>query len=141
MPSAPSSSRPAPTTSSLPPSREWSGGDGPEVVFEATGVPALVQTGIEIVAAAGRVVVVGLSSERAPVRVGDLPFRELDLLGSSCCSADDFAAAVELVGRRREAVAALVTHEFTLEQAPEAIAFAMAHPAEVMKAVVRLDGP
>ena len=34
---------------------------------------------------------------------------------------------------------ALVTHEFSLEQAPEAIAYAMEHPAEVMKAVVRVD--
>ena len=59
--------------------REWSGGDGPEVVFEATGVPDLVQTAVEVVAAAGRVVVVGLSSERASVRVGDLPFKEIDL--------------------------------------------------------------
>ena len=61
--------------------------------------------------------------------------------GSSCCGADDFAAAVELVGRRRDEAAPLVTHQFTLEQAPEAIAYAMAHPAEVMKAVVRLDAP
>ena len=67
--------------------REWSGGDGPEVVFEATGVPDLVQTAVELVAPAGRVVVVGLSSEHAPVRVGDLPFRELDLIGTSCCGA------------------------------------------------------
>ncbi len=64
--------------------REWADGDGPEVVFEATGVPALVQTAIELVAPAGRVVVVGLSSECAPVRVGDLPFREIDVLGTSC---------------------------------------------------------
>ena len=35
----------------------------------------------------------------------------------------------------------LVTHEFSLEEAPEAIAYAMRHPAEVMKAVIRLDGP
>jgi L-gulonate 5-dehydrogenase len=121
--------------------REWSGGDGPEVVVEATGVPELVQTAIELVAQAGRVVVVGLSSERAPVRVGDLPFREIDVLGTSCCSSGDFAAAVNLVGRRRDAAAALVTHEFTLERAPEAIAYAIEHPAEVMKAVVRLDAP
>ena len=45
--------------------REWSGGDGPEVVFEATGVPAVVQTAIALVAQAGRVVVVGLSHEPA----------------------------------------------------------------------------
>ncbi len=121
--------------------REWSGGDGPEVVVEATGVPELVQTAIELVAPAGRVVVVGLSSERAPVRVGDLPFREIDVLGVSCCSSGEFAEAVDLVGRRRDAAAGLVTHEFTLEQAPEAIAYAIEHPAEVMKAVVRLDAP
>ena len=120
--------------------RDWAGGDGAPVVFEATGVPALVQTGLELVAPAGRVVVVGLSSERAPVRVGDLPFRELDLLGSSCCSADDFGTAVDLVGRRRSEVGALVTHDFTLEQTPKAIAFAIANPADVMKAIVRLPG-
>jgi len=121
--------------------REWSGGDGPEVVFEATGVPVLVQTAIELVAQAGRVVVVGLSSEHAPVRVGDLPFREIDVIGTSCCGSGDFAAAVDLVRRRRDAVSGLVTHEFDLEQAPEAIAYAIEHPAEVMKAVVRLERP
>jgi L-gulonate 5-dehydrogenase len=120
--------------------RDWAGEDGPEVVIEATGVPALVQGAVELVAHAGRVVVVGLSAEHAPVRVGDLPLKEIDVLGVSCCGADEFAAAVELVGRRRDAAAGLVTHEFGLEQAPDAIAYAIAHPAEVMKAVVRLDG-
>ena len=119
--------------------RDWAGEDGPEVVIEATGVPALVQGAVEIVAHAGRVVVVGLSADHAPVRVGDLPLKEIDVLGVSCCGAEEFAAAVELVGRRRDAAAGLVTHEFGLEQAPDAIAYAIAHPAEVMKAVVRLD--
>jgi threonine dehydrogenase-like Zn-dependent dehydrogenase len=73
------------------------------------------------------------------VRVGDLPLKEIDVLGVSCCGADEFAAAVELVGRRRDVAAALVTHEFGLERAPEAIAYAIEHPAEVMKAVVRVD--
>jgi threonine dehydrogenase-like Zn-dependent dehydrogenase len=121
--------------------REWTGEDGPEVVIEATGVPALVQRSVELVSHAGRVVVVGLSSDHAPVRVGDLPLKEIDVLGVSCCGSDEFAAAVELVGRRRHVAAGLVTHEFGLEQAPEAIAYAIAHPAEVMKAVVRLDAP
>ncbi len=119
--------------------RAWSGDDGPEVVVEATGVPELVRTAIELVAQAGRVVVVGLSSHDAPVRVGDLPLKEIDVLGVSCCGSAEFAEAVDLVGRRRDVAAALVTHEFPLEQAPEAIAYAIAHPTEVMKAVVRLD--
>ena len=37
-------------------------------------------------------------------------------------------------------LAGLVTHEFPLEEAPEAIDYAMRHPAEVMKAMIRLDG-
>jgi threonine dehydrogenase-like Zn-dependent dehydrogenase len=119
--------------------REWAGEEGPEVVIEATGVPGLVQPAVDLVAHAGRVVVVGLSGEPAPVRVGDLPLKEIDVLGVSCCGADEFAAAVDLVGRRRDVAAALVTHEFPLGRAPEAIAYAMAHPVEVMKAVVRLD--
>jgi L-gulonate 5-dehydrogenase len=119
--------------------RDWAGAEGPHVVIEATGVPALVRTAMEIVGHGGRVVVVGLSSDDASLRVGDLPFRELDLLGVSCCGAGEFADAVDLVGRHRDVLAPLVTHEFALEEAPEAIAYAMEHPADVMKAVVRLD--
>jgi len=119
--------------------REWAGEDGPEVVVEATGVPALVQAAVELVAQAGRVVVVGLSGDLAPVRVGDLPLKEIDVLGVSCCGSGEFAEAVDLVGRRSKAASGLVTHEFTLEQAPEAIVYALEHPAEVLKAVVRLD--
>src|SRR5262249_9723405 len=118
--------------------REWSDGDGPEVVIEATGVPALVKPAMELVAAAGRVVVGGLSADDAPVRIGALPFKEIDVLGVSCCGAAEFGEAVDLVSRRQDAAAGLVTHDFALEQAPEAIVYAMEHPAEVMKAIVRI---
>jgi L-gulonate 5-dehydrogenase len=121
--------------------REWAGGDGPEAVFEATGVPDVARTAMELVAPAGRVVVVGLSSTDAPLRVGDLAFKELDLLGVSCCSGDEFAEAVSLVARSGAALAGLVTHEFPLEQTPAAIDYAMQHPTEVMKAVIRIEAP
>jgi L-gulonate 5-dehydrogenase len=131
--------RVAPGEDLVPAAREWAGDDGPEVVLEATGVPALVQTSVELVAHGGRVVVVGLSADPAPLRVGQLPLKEIDLLGTSCCGSGDFAAAVDLVARRGDVAAGLVTHEFELEQAPQAIVYAMEHPTEVMKAVVRLD--
>jgi len=120
--------------------REWAGDEGPEVVFEATGVPELVQTAVQLVSQAGRVVVVGLSAHDAPLRVGDLAFREIDVLGVSCCNGDEFAEAVSLVARRRDALAGLVTHEFPLDEAPVAIDYAIRHPAEVMKAMIRLEG-
>ncbi|HKP09343.1 MAG TPA: zinc-binding dehydrogenase, partial [Gaiella sp.] len=120
--------------------REWAGDEGPEVVFEATGVPELVQTAVRLVSQAGRVVVVGLSAHDAPLRVGDLAFREIDVLGVSCCNGAEFAEAASLVARRRDALAGLVTHEFSLEEAPVAIDYAIRHPAEVMKAMIRLEG-
>jgi threonine dehydrogenase-like Zn-dependent dehydrogenase len=120
--------------------REWAGEEGPEVVFEATGVPELAQTGVQLVAQAGRVVIVGLSAHDAPLRVGDLAFKEIDLLGVSCCNGDEFAEAVALVARREDALRGLVTHEFQLEETPEAMDYAMRNPTEVMKAVIRLEG-
>src|SRR3954454_24823629 len=105
--------------------REWSGGEGAAVVVDATGVPAAVRAGFEIVASAGRFVQVGMSGESLSLRLGVLTEKELDVLGVSVCVADESAAPVDLAephgGVRRE----LVTHESPLERAPEAIAFAM----------------
>ncbi len=119
--------------------REWAGGDGPVAVFEATGAAEVARTAVELVAPAGRVIVVGLSTHEATLVVGDLAFKEIDMLGVSCCDAEEFGEAVSLVARRRDALAGLVTHEFPLEEAPAAISYAIEHPAEVMKAVIRLD--
>ena len=118
---------------------EWAGSDGPEVVFEATGAAEVARTAVQLVAQAGRVVVVGLGSNDAPLRISDLAFKEIDVLGVSCCNADEFADAVSLVARQQHVLAGLVTHEFPFEQAHEAMVYAIEHPAEVMKAVIRLD--
>ncbi len=118
--------------------RAWAGGEAPEVVVEATGAKEPMRDALEAVSPAGRLVVVGLSDHEVPLRVGRLPFRELDVLGVSCCNGGEFAAAAELVSRRRVAVAPLLTHDFSLDEAPAAIEYAIEHPAEVMKAVVHV---
>jgi L-gulonate 5-dehydrogenase len=118
--------------------RAWAGGEAPEVVVEATGAVEPMRMALGAVAQAGRVVVVALSGHDVPLPVGQLAFRELDLLGVSVCTAAEFAAAAALVKRWEHAVAPLLTHDFPLEQAPEAIAYASANPADVMKAVVHL---
>jgi threonine dehydrogenase-like Zn-dependent dehydrogenase len=121
--------------------REWAGGDGPEAVFEATGAAEVARTAVELVAPAGRVVVVGLAGDEAPLRIGDLAFKELDVLGVSCCDAAGFAEAVALVGKHEDSLSRLVTHEFALAESARAMTYAMEHPAEVMKVVIRLGEP
>jgi L-gulonate 5-dehydrogenase len=119
--------------------RDWAGAAGPPVVVDATGAAAAVRAMVEMVASAGRAVQVGMSNEEVPIRIGSLTEKEIDLLGVSCCGGGEFAEAVAAVERNAPMIARLISHEFPLERAPEAIEFAIEHPAEVMKVVIRVD--
>ena len=119
--------------------RRWAAPDGPPVAFDATGAPDAVRAMIDMVASAGRAVQVGMSNHDAPVRIGSLTEKELDLLGSSCCERHEFAAAVSLAERHPDALARLVSHEFVLGAAPEAMRFAIDNPTDVMKVVITID--
>ena len=116
--------------------RRWAGPDGPPVVFDATGAPSAVRAMIEIVASAGRAVQVGMSGEEVSLRIGSLTEKELDLLGVSCCGSEEFAEAVRLVEASQPVLEQMISHEFPLERAPEALRFAIGNPTEVMKVVI-----
>jgi L-gulonate 5-dehydrogenase len=117
--------------------RRWAGPAGPPVVVDATGVAAAVLAMVEMVASAGRAVQVGMSNQEAALRVGLLTEKELDLLGVSCCGSGEFADAVGVVERHTALLARLVSHQFGLAEAPEAIRYAMNNPNDVMKVVIR----
>ena len=116
--------------------REWAAPAGPPVVFDATGAASAVRAMVEMVASAGRAVQIGMSGEEVSLRIGSLTEKELDLLGVSCCGAEEFAEAVAAVERHAGVVARLISHRFPLAQAPDAIRFAMENPNEVMKVVI-----
>ncbi len=109
---------------------------GPPVAIDATGAPEAVRAMVELCAAAGRAVQVGMSSAEVALRVGSLTEKELDLLGVSCCNAEEFAQAVAVVERNGPALAQLISDRFTLREAPDAIRFASENPGEVMKVVI-----
>ena len=116
--------------------REWSGGEGPEVVVDATGAPAAIRAAVEMVVSAGRVLVVGMSHHEVPLRVFSFVDKELDVLGVSCCTGEEFGEAVAFVERHGAELERLITHEFPLERTAEAIEYAMRNPAEAMKVVI-----
>jgi L-gulonate 5-dehydrogenase len=120
---------------------EWAGGEGPPVVIDATGAPAAIRAGIEMVCSAGRFVQVGMSAHEVSLRVGGFTEKELDVLGVSCCDAPAFARAVDLVEREGETLERLISHEFALEEAPDALTYALENPTEVMKVVIRAGRP
>lgn len=116
--------------------REWSGGEGPPLVIDATGVPDPIRAAVDMVASAGRVTVVGMSGEDVPLRIGTFTEKEVDLLGVSCCGPEEFTQAVRFVEGNEAQLQALISRRFSLEQAPEALAYAMENPGNVMKVVI-----
>jgi L-gulonate 5-dehydrogenase len=116
--------------------RDWVGADGVGVLIETTGVPAVVRSAFDVIAPAGRLVLVALSHHEVSLPLMNFPIRELDVLGVSCCTAGEFGAAVDLVRRNEDAVARLITDEFAFERAPEALRYVAGGSPELMKAVI-----
>jgi L-gulonate 5-dehydrogenase len=116
--------------------RDWTASDGPPIVIETSGETGVLAQAIEMVSAAGRVVVVGMSSGTVPVRPGAFPEKEIDVIGSSCATAGDFREAIRLVSANRASLAALFSHHFPLTETVQAFQFAMSRPQDAIKIVV-----
>ena len=117
----------------------WTRGPGPPLVVETSGEPAVLSRAIEMVSAAGRVVVVGMSSGAAVVKPGAFPEKEIDVIGSSCATTEDFLNAVRLVSANRTSLAAVFSHHFPLSRTAEAFEFAMKRPPDAIKIVVTVN--
>jgi threonine dehydrogenase-like Zn-dependent dehydrogenase len=118
---------------------DWTNGDGPPLVVETSGETGVLPQAIDLVSPAGRVVVIGMSSGTAPIRPGAFPEKEIDVIGSSCATAEDFANAINLVKENRASLAALFSHHFPLTRAADAFEFAMKRPPDAIKIVVTVS--
>jgi L-iditol 2-dehydrogenase len=94
---------------------------GADVVFEATGVPAVLGEAHELARPGGRVVVVGQGAGSFSMPMIAMTRKELTLVGSRN-SARQFPAAIELLGSSPAFVEAVVTHRFEPRAAAAAFA-------------------
>lgn len=116
--------------------RTWGQGTGADVVLDTTGAPPVLQLAADLVVPTGTVVAVGLTGGSAPFSPGVLPEKEITVVGSSCATRTDFAAAVRLVRSRPEQVASLISHIVPLERVAEAFDLAQRSDTGTMKVVV-----
>ncbi len=116
----------------------WTAGDGPAIVIEAAGVPALIRQATDLVAPSGTVVVVGISLGDVGLSVLDFTRKELNVLGSRN-NAGLFAEAVQTVQRSPERVSQLITHRFPFAEAPQAMELLRDHPEEAEKVLVLVE--
>jgi len=117
----------------------WTDGEGPAVVFEATGVGAVLREAIDVVANSGTVVVAGTSNDDIAIPSLTLVKKEMNLLGSRN-NAGLFGEAVDLVRRHRDRCESLITQRYPLEQVQQAFEFGEANPALANKIMVLVTG-
>lgn len=123
------------TAAVLPPSTQ----EGFDVIYECTGVPSCVQSSIFAARPGGRVGLIGMGSPIQTLPIGAAALREVDLIGVFRY-ANTYPTAIELLsgGDKSQGAAAgktsangvsglaltsiekLISHRYTLEQAPEA---------------------
>lgn len=111
-------------------------GEGMPVVMEATGnVKAMEQT-VELVAAGGRIVIIGLVPEGVGVTLPGLDFtrKEMTIVGSRA-SVNCFPESLHLLGSGAITYPTLAT-EFSLWDAPTIFADLAKHPASVQKGIL-----
>lgn len=117
--------------------REWTNGDMPGVVIEAVGGPHTMELAIQLVADAGRVVIVGVTEQAAQIRGVDLTRKELNVYGSRN-NLHQFRNASAYVMSHQTLVEKMITQQFPLEQTAKAFELAHAHPDQVAKIVIQV---
>jgi L-gulonate 5-dehydrogenase len=113
------------------------GEDGAPFIIDATGAPSLIRAAFDLVANAGTIVIVGISDDDVSIPVLTFTRKEVSVFGSRN-SMGLFPEAIELVRRNRDRIRQLVTHRVPLDELPQQIVFAIEHPDQVEKMLVRV---
>ncbi|MBC7091471.1 MAG: NAD(P)-dependent alcohol dehydrogenase [Nitrososphaeria archaeon] len=111
------------------------GGDGVDVVFEASGSPAAVATALKCVRKGGCIVLIGnLPNEEIPSRLLNIVIKELDVKGIMRY-ANTFDAALRLIYKKLFPANEIITHTFSLDEIHEA--FEVAVKGLALKAIIK----
>ncbi|HXF61882.1 MAG TPA: zinc-binding alcohol dehydrogenase family protein [Caldilineaceae bacterium] len=124
----------------LPRILERTGGEGMPVVIEATGNPQAMEQTVDLVAAGGRIVIVGLVKQGVMVSLPGLDFtrKEMTIVGSRA-SVNCFPEALSLLASGQISYPKVAT-ALSLWDAPAIFADLAEHPGKLHKAVLMREG-
>jgi L-gulonate 5-dehydrogenase len=111
------------------------GASGPAVVIEAVGRAATVGQALDLVAASGRVVMIGLCTEEICIPGALMVRKELDFLGSRL-HGGTIPVAAALVESGQAHPEWLVTHHMRLEEAERAFRLMLDEPDSTLKVIL-----
>jgi 2-desacetyl-2-hydroxyethyl bacteriochlorophyllide A dehydrogenase len=123
----------------LPAILERTNGEGMPVVMEATGNPKAMEQTVDLVAAGGRIVIVGLVKQGTPVNMPGLDFtrKEMTIAGSRA-SVNCFPESLQLLASGAITYPQVAT-EFSMWDAPQVFANLAENPASIHKGVLVIE--
>ena len=126
-------------TSALEAASHATGGDGFDVVFDATGHAKSMEAAFSHVAHGGTLVLVSVVKDN--IRFSDPEFhkREMTLVGSRNATRVDFEHVMASIRNGHVPVEALVTHRTTLDRVPIDLARWATEKSGLIKAIVRVS--
>lgn len=117
---------------------QWTDGEMANVVIDAACLPQTFAASFEVASVAGRIVVLGMGEEPAPVPQKPIMQKQLTVMGSRL-QAYQFRPMIRLMEAGVIGDDGLVTHTFPFERAAEAFAFIEEHPEQVRKAILEFS--
>ncbi len=112
------------------------GGAGADVVFEVSGVPAAAEMMTRLPRTRGRIVIVAIYPQPAPVTLFQFFWRELKLIGTRVYEPQDFEQAIALAASGTLPLDRIITRVLPLESLASGF-YDMERGGEVMKVLVR----
>lgn len=119
-------------------SAQSSGGDGFDVVFDATGNQQAMERGFDFVAHGGRCVLVSVVKDSITFRDPDFHRKEMTLFGSRNATSEDFAHVMAAIRGGHVPVDRLITHRASLEDAVANIPVWATQKTGLIKAVIEI---
>jgi (R,R)-butanediol dehydrogenase/meso-butanediol dehydrogenase/diacetyl reductase len=84
-------------------------GGPPDVVFDAAGVPATLQAAVDAVKPGGKVMMVGVAFENAPIRPSSWVTKRMSLRAAFAYSRADYRATIDLLAQGRIRVEPMIS--------------------------------
>lgn len=125
-----------PKTADVPETvREWTGGQGADVVLEAVGATPTVKASIESTRKGGTVTLIGNVTPTVDFGLQSVVTREIRVQGS-CASANDYPACLELMAAGVIRVEPMISRTADLSQGPEMFDRLYNHDPELTKVIL-----
>lgn len=120
--------------------RKETGGDGPEVVIEAVGLPATFVAAVELACFAGRVVYIGYAKQPVEYETKHFILKELDIRGSRNALPENFREVIAYLERGVFPVDRAISRTVGLNEAGVALSEWSEDPSRITKIQVAVQG-